>query len=96
MKRREALTLGDAIKAYLKASKMDTKLNEVKILNHWEEVVGKIISRSTNNIYIYNKVLFVYLNSSVIRNELQMVKTELIKRLNAKVGATVINDIVLK
>ncbi len=47
-------------------------------------------------IYIKDHVLFIHLNSSVVRNELLMLREELRKKLNEKAGAEVIREIVLR
>jgi predicted nucleic acid-binding Zn ribbon protein len=75
---------------------MEGKLNEVGLINSWEEIVGKAISSRTSNIYIKDKFLYVHLNSSVVRNELLMLRQELMEKLNQKAGTEVIRDIVLK
>ena len=85
-----------AKKDYLKEMNMEGKLNEVGLINSWEEIVGKAISSRTSNIYIKDKVLYVHLNSSVVRNELLMLRQELMEKLNQKAGTEVIRDIVLK
>ena len=74
----------------------EDKLLEVNALNAWESVVGQTINRHTKNIYIKDGVLFVKLDSSVVRNELAMLKQPLMKKINETVGAKVVSDIVLK
>ena len=96
MRKSNTQTLGQAIKEYLKALNIDKKINEVRLINSWEEVIGKTIAKATTNIYIKNKTLFVFLNSSVIRNELFMLKEEILKALNKKAGEKIIERIVLK
>lgn len=72
------------------------KLDEVKVAESWEKVVGGIIGRNTTNIQVRNKILYVKLNSSVLRSELHMAKSKIVKSLNEEVGKDVINDIVLR
>jgi predicted nucleic acid-binding Zn ribbon protein len=96
MRRSKTISLAEAIKDYLKEMNMEGKLNEVGLINSWEEIVGKAISSRTSNIYIKDKVLYVHLNSSVVRNELLMLRQELMEKLNQKAGTEVIRDIVLK
>lgn len=96
MRRSETQKLGDVLKDYVKALKIDKKLKEVEIVNFWEELVGKIVARRTKDVYIKNKILFVILRSSVVRNELFMIKDELLKRLNEKAGEEILKDIVFK
>lgn len=96
MRKKNAQKIGDVIGEYLKALKIDDKLKEVQLIKSWDDVVGKTIARSTNDIYIRNRKLFVTLNSSVIRNELFMLRDGLKKALNDKAGAEIIDEIILK
>jgi predicted nucleic acid-binding Zn ribbon protein len=90
------MSLGEAIRAYLKAMGLDKKLKEISFINSWEEVLGKSVSRVTSNIYLQNQILFVELNSSVVRHQLQMMKSGIIDALNKKAGEVMIKDIVFK
>lgn len=96
MRKKNEMKLGEAIRAYLKAMGLDRKLKENQLINSWEDTLGKAVAKSTRKIYIQNRVLFVQLNSSIIRQELQMMKTALIDRLNQNVGEQIISDIVLR
>jgi len=62
--------------------------------NSWEKVVGGIFAKHTTNLYVKNKKLFVFLDSSALRNELHMERTEIIKKLNSEIGKKVINEII--
>ena len=96
MRKKNEMKLGEAIRVYLKAMGLDRKLKENQLINSWEDTLGKAVAKSTRKIYIQNRVLFVQLNSSIIRQELQMMKTALIDRLNQNVGEQLISDIVLR
>ena len=96
MRRSKTITLADAIKDFVREMNLEGKLNEIGLINSWEEIVGKAISSRTSNIYIKDQVLYVHLNSSVVRNELLMLRQELLEKLNQKAGTEVIRDIVLK
>lgn len=84
------------MKDYIKEMHLEGKLNEISLINSWEDTVGKAIASRTSKIYIKDKVLYVYLNSSVVRNELLMLRQALREKLNERAGAEVIKDIVLK
>ncbi len=90
------MTLGEAIRAYLKAMGLDKKLKEKALINSWEEVLGRSISNATTNIYIHNQTLFVQLNSSVVRHQLQMMKSGIIDALNKNAGEILIKEIVFR
>ena len=96
MRRSKTISLAEAIGDYIREMHLDVKLSEVGVINSWEEIVGKAISSRTSKIYIKDQVLFVHLNSSVVRNELLMLRQTLKDKLNEKAGREVIKDIVLK
>ena len=96
MRRSNTQNINELVSQLLKDLKIDHKLKEVRVINSWNEVLGNNIARATSKIFIKNRVLFVYLNSSVVRNELMMLKSGIIKSLNEKVGEAVIDDIVFK
>jgi len=68
MRRHNTQPLGQVIKEYLKALGIERKIKETGLISEWETIVGKAIARHTTEISIYNHVLFVKLNSSVVRN----------------------------
>ena len=96
MRRSKTISLAEAIKDYVREMNMEGKLNEIGLINSWEEIVGRAISSRTSKIYIRDHVLYIHLNSSVVRNELLMLRQELMEKLNQKAGTEVIRDIVLK
>lgn len=93
MRRNQTQMLGDVITEFLKLQRLDGRLNETRLLEVWPEVLGSAITKYTGERYIKNKVLYVKITSSVLRNELMMSREQLCNSLNAKVGAEVINDI---
>jgi predicted nucleic acid-binding Zn ribbon protein len=96
MRRSRTISLAEAMKDYIKEMNLEGKLNEVGIINSWEETVGKAIASRTSKLYIKDQVLYVSLNSSVVRNELLMFRQALKEKLNEKAGSEVIKDIILK
>jgi predicted nucleic acid-binding Zn ribbon protein len=89
-------SLKDAIEMLLKTYRLDDKLAESRLINSWEEVMGKMIAKHTTDVSIRNKQLFVTLDSAALRNELSLGKSKIVKMLNDAVGRTVINEIILR
>lgn len=96
MRRSKTISLAEAMKDYIREMNLEGKLNEIELIDSWEETVGKAIASRTSKIYIKDKVLYIHLNSSVVRNELLMLRQGLKDRLNEAAGSEVIKDIVLK
>ncbi|MBE6312878.1 MAG: DUF721 domain-containing protein [Bacteroidales bacterium] len=96
MRRKETLSLGQVLKELLKENNLDAKINETRLLNAVEEVFGAHLSSYITGKNIYNKTLFIHVKSSIVRNEMMMVRQNMINLLNEKVGETVITNIVVK
>jgi predicted nucleic acid-binding Zn ribbon protein len=96
MRRSKTISLAEAVNDFIKEMNLGEKLSEVGVINSWKEIVGKAISSRTSKIYIKDHILYVHLNSSVVRNELLMLRETLKEKLNEKAGTEVIKDIVLR
>ena len=95
MERRKEESIGNVLLRYLRQSQLESPLNEFRILQSWNEIAGSTVAQLTQDIHIYNQKLYVKLRSATMRTELMMKRTELTRKLNQKVGAQVITDIVL-
>lgn len=96
MRRKNIEDIAQIMKYCLKELKIDKKLLEIQVLNKWEEIIGRNIAQKTTNIYIQHKVLFVHVNSSLVKQELLMIKEGIIKRFNEMANEEIIVDVVLR
>ena len=96
MRRSKTISLAEAMKDYIREMNLEGKLREVNLISSWEEMVGKAISSRTKKVYIREGILYAHLNSSVVRNELLMLRETLKEKLNEKAGSEVIKDIILR
>jgi predicted nucleic acid-binding Zn ribbon protein len=96
MERTNIKKISDILKEFLRENKLDIRLKERKVIESWEELMGKTISRATKKIYIKESKLYVVTSSSVVRSELHMLRQEIVRKLNERVGEEVINELVLK
>ena len=96
MKRTNTEHIGAILQRFLRQEGLETPLNQYRLVNAWKDVVGPAIARYTRDVFIKNQTLFVLLSSSVLRQELMIGKSRLIKELNERVGAQVITDISFK
>ncbi|MDP4209629.1 MAG: DUF721 domain-containing protein [Bacteroidota bacterium] len=96
MRRGNIQNISEVVGDLLKELNLEHKFKEMRVINSWEETLGKNVARATLKMYIKNRILFVHMKSSVVRNELMMLKTGIIKSLNDKAGESVIDDIVFR
>jgi predicted nucleic acid-binding Zn ribbon protein len=88
--------ISDILQEFLRENKLDVKLKERQLIESWEELMGKTIFRATKQIYIKESKLFVVISSSVIRNEIHMLKQEIVRKLNEKAGEDIITELILR
>lgn len=93
MSKSNTQSLGEVIREFLKTHHLEGKIDETKLLNAWEDVVGNLIAKHTQKLYIKNKVLFAKVDSSVIKHEMMFAKEKIISSLNKATGKAVIKDI---
>lgn len=96
MRRSKTQKIEELVKLVLKEQGLDTKLKELELIKARENVIGKNVANATTNLYIKNRKLFVQVRSSIVRNELMLIKTGLIQALNKEVGDNIIDDIVVR
>ena len=96
MRRSKTISIAEAINDYIREMNIGGKLSEAGVVNSWEEIVGKAIGSRTTKIYIKDHILYVHLNSSVVRNELLMLREALREKINQKAGSEVIREIILR
>ena len=93
MRRQNAEILGKILNQVMREEGLETPYNEYRLVEAWPEVVGPGIARFTASAEIRNRILFVRLTSSVVRQELFAGRASLVRRLNDHVGAQVIDYI---
>ena len=90
------LSLGEALQAFLKKSRLKNGIMAVQIEDVWEKMMGKTISKYTDKIQIIKGTLFISTNESTLRNTLMFQKEDIIKRVNETLGEQVIHEVVIR
>ncbi len=96
MKKQNTQLLKDVLQQFIQAEGLEEKLQETRVLGYWDEMLGLTVARVTRKKYIYNRKLFVQLDSSIVRQQLFMLRTEIVEKLNQQAGGKVIDEIVLQ
>lgn len=96
MKRSNTQNIGEVISALLDELHLKEKLKEVEAIRVWKEMMGKTVERYLLDVTIHRRVMFVKLKSSIVRAELNMMRSSMVKAVNDRVGETVIDDMVIR
>lgn len=96
MKRTDPESIGKIIENFMQEEQLDTQMYEYRASALWPQVVGPGVNRYTISRDVRQGVMYVKLSSSVLRQELMMGRSLLVKRINEMVGRDVIRDIVFQ
>lgn len=96
MRRSNTQSLSEVIREYVKGTSIERKLKEVDVVQGWEDLLGKTIAHYTKSISLNNKVLYVEISSSVVKNELFMMREEIRRKINEKAGEEIVARIIFK
>ncbi|MBD3748197.1 MAG: DUF721 domain-containing protein [Sphingobacteriales bacterium] len=94
MSRTNDKTLKEAMEQMLKVYRLKNKYDETFAISSWEEVVGKAVANRTKEIFIRDKKLYLRIESSVVKNELKMMRQQIMHNLNEKAGAEVVLEMI--
>ena len=89
-------TLKEVLKEFIDSLNVNDKINELRISESWEKMMGKLIARHTLNMFLKNKTLFITLDSAALKQELSFAKSKIIKMINKEIGTNVVNEIVIR
>lgn len=82
-KRPEALA--DLLKAYLKESGLEARVEQAEVIPEWPTLVGARIAAVTHPLFVTpDGTLFVAVTTHAWMNELQLMQRDLLQALNAK------------
>ena len=95
MERRKLEHIGKALQAFFEANpRMADKSAETRLMQYWQNDMNPAIARYTSQLSIRNRVFYVKLTSAVLKNELMMMRGQLLVNLNREAGRDVIDQIV--
>jgi predicted nucleic acid-binding Zn ribbon protein len=96
MRRSNTQNLGQLLKDFVREQRIDGKMKELEVVEYCQEMLGQTMGRYLRQISVREGVLYLDLESSVVRSELMMLREELRTRLNEKAGEEVIRKVVLR
>lgn len=94
MRKANDKSLKEAIEQMLQVYKIKRRFEETGILAAWPDLVGKSVANRTKEIYIHDKKMFLRIESSVIKNELMLMRSQIIDKVNDKANEVLVEEII--
>ena len=89
-------SIGDALDKFLEQSRLRGSIQALQIGDVWEDIMGKTITRYTEEIRIINDTLFITTHVAPLKQELIFQKEKIKLRVNEALGKKIIREIVVK
>ncbi|MCL2097530.1 MAG: DUF721 domain-containing protein [Bacteroidales bacterium] len=96
MKRQNAVKLKELIEELIRTEGLEEGFLRSRLYDLWGEMLGTTVAKNTRNKYLSGRKLIVELDSSVVRNQLFMMRQEIVAQLNKQLGKNLIDELVLK
>jgi len=96
MKRQNDQPIKQAIQQMLERYKLNEKINEVKLVNNWEKLMGKTIAKYTQEIYVNKRKLFIRVLSAPLKQELAYSRDKIIELVNSEIGEGYIDEVIIR
>jgi len=94
MRKTNDKSLKEAIDQMMQVYKLKRKFDETGIIAHWPELVGKPVANRTKELFIHDKKLFLRLESSVVKNELMNMRSQIIQKINEEAKSVLVEEII--
>ncbi|MEM7380897.1 MAG: DUF721 domain-containing protein [Bacteroidota bacterium] len=95
-RRKNDLSLGEALSEFISEHKLQQGMDKVDARLAWENLMGNGVANYTTAVELKGSTLYVSLTSSVLREELSLGKSKIIKMLNEELGKELIQKIILR
>lgn len=93
MFRRDVKPMRDLLNMFLRVEGLETPLLQRRAVAAWDTIMGPTITRYTDEKYIKNQTLFVKILNPALRQDLSMMRSRIVQRINGAVGSQVIVDL---
>jgi predicted nucleic acid-binding Zn ribbon protein len=94
MRKANDKSLKEAIEQMMQVYKIKRKYDETGVIANWSDLVGKSVANRTKELFIHDKKLFLRIESSVIKNELMLMRTQIIDKINEDAKGVLVEEII--
>ncbi|HLS70398.1 MAG TPA: DUF721 domain-containing protein [Chitinophagaceae bacterium] len=91
-----AQPIGKILQEVLRREKWDQKINQIRIEEHWEKIMGKTIAKYTYNVFLQHGVLFINTDLAPLKHELEFSKAQIIGNINSYFKQDIVKKVVIK
>lgn len=88
--------LGSVLRRVLSEQGLERGIREQYVLQKWKQIVGPAIAANAEPLRLRNGVLWLHVVDAAWRQELSLMRQELIATINTTLGEDIVSDIRLR
>lgn len=96
MRRTKTMLMGDLLEEFFKRPYIAAKVAEGKLPDTWRDIVGDRVAEITTELRLEKRILYVRIQSSVIRSELFYQRDALRDEINRRSGVQLVNAVIVR
>lgn len=94
MRKTNDKSIKDAIEQMLNVYKLKRRFDETSVVAHWPEIVGKPMANRTKELFVRDKKLFLRTESSVVKNQMVLMRQQIIDKINEEARSVIVEEII--
>ena len=96
MRRTKTILMGDLLDEFFKRPYVAAKVAEGKLPDTWREIVGDRMADLTTELRLEKRILYVRIQSSVMRSELFYQREALKEEINRRSGIQFVQAVIIR
>lgn len=96
MRRTKTILMGDLLDEFFKRPYVAAKVAEGKLPDTWREIVGDRVADLTTELRLEKRILYVRIQSSVMRSELFYQREALKEEINRRSGIQFVQAVIIR
>lgn len=85
--------IGESIKLLIRDLGFEKKVNEIRVIEEWDKIVGSNIAKIARVERVEGSILYVKVSSMTWRTELLFQKQAILQKIEMVIGKDIIKDI---
>ena len=92
----ENTSMKEALSAFIQKNKLEKGIDKVDARAAWAKLMGNGVDNYTTETELKFGTLYVSLSSSVLREELSLGKSKIVRMINEEIGKEVVKKLILR
>lgn len=88
--------IGKSLLRFLESARWKSRLDEIRIRESWEEIMGKTIARYTTHLSFSNGQLVIYTNVAPLKQELKLAQDLIVANVNQHFQEHIVKSVAIK